>query len=45
MQGDQAGDTLVAGLRERGWEVDRVVAYRNEAVAPDELAPGAGGGG
>ncbi len=37
VQGDQAADTLVAGLRERGWEVDRVVAYRNEAVAPDEL--------
>jgi uroporphyrinogen-III synthase len=35
VQGDQARDTLAAGLRERGWDVDRVVAYRNQAVVPD----------
>jgi uroporphyrinogen-III synthase len=35
VQGDQARDALAEGLRERGWLVDQVVAYRNVAVVPE----------
>jgi uroporphyrinogen-III synthase len=35
VQGDQARDALADGLRERGWEVVRVVAYRNVPVVPE----------
>lgn len=31
---EEAGDALPAGLAARGWQVDRVVAYRTVAAAP-----------
>jgi uroporphyrinogen-III synthase len=34
-QGDRAGAAVADGLRARGWTVDAVVAYRNDALGAD----------